>query len=99
MGLVGIRGVGVPIPESEIHAIQTVVAGQIPFQPHDFLNVGQRVRIRGGALDGLEGILQAVKGDQNLIISVELIQRSLAVTVCGYDVEPILGSEQIILRN
>jgi transcription antitermination factor NusG len=92
VGLVGVRGVGVPIPESEIIAIQTVLEGRIPFQAHEFLNTGQRVRIRGGALDGLEGILQAVKGDQSLVISIELIQRSLAVTVSGYNVEPIFNS-------
>jgi transcriptional antiterminator NusG len=90
VGFVGVRGVGVPIPDSEILAIQTVLESEIPIRvQHRFLNVGQRVRIRGGSLDGLEGILQDVKGDQSLVISVELIQRSLAVTVSGYDVEPV----------
>jgi transcription antitermination factor NusG len=57
------------------------------------LNLGQRVRIRGGSLDGLEGILQEVKGDQSLVISIELIHRSLAVTVSGYDVQPVNSKE------
>ena len=90
VGFVGVRGVGVPIPDSEILAIQTVLESEIPIRvQQQFLNVGQRVRIRGGSLDGLEGILQDVKGDQSLVISVELIQRSLAVTVSGYDVQPV----------
>lgn len=91
VGLVGVRGVGVPIPETEILSIQRILDGEVPFQAHEYLNVGQRVRIRGGALDGLEGILQAVKGDQSLVISIELIQRSLAITVSGFNVEPVLA--------
>jgi hypothetical protein len=47
------------------------------------------VRIRSGALDGLEGILVSRNGDRTLVISVDAIQRSLAVRVEGYAVEPI----------
>ena len=89
VGFVGVRGAGTPIPECEIAAIQAVLTQQVPVREHPFLNIGQRVRIRGGALDGIEGILDAVKGDQSLVISVELIQRSLAVTIAGYHVEPV----------
>ena len=89
VGFVGVRGAGTPIPESEITAIRAVLAQQVPFRAHPFLNLGQRVRIRGGALDGIEGILDAVKGDQSLVISVELIQRSLSVRIAGYQVEPV----------
>jgi hypothetical protein len=52
------------------------------------MNVGKRIRIRGGALDGLPGILTAVNGDQTLVVSVELIQRSLAIRITGFTVEP-----------
>jgi transcription antitermination factor NusG len=51
------------------------------------LSVGQRVRVRGGALDGIEGILLSRNGDRTLVISVEPIQRSLAVSLDYYDVE------------
>jgi transcription antitermination factor NusG len=53
------------------------------------LKIGQRVRIRSGALDGLEGVLVQRDGDRTLIISVDAIQRSLAVSVEGYEVEPV----------
>jgi len=89
VGLVGNRGAGTPIPEDEIHAIQQILENRMPVATHEFLNAGQRVRIRGGALDGLEGILQSFKGDQSLIVSIETIQRSISVTISGYDVEPI----------
>jgi transcription antitermination factor NusG len=80
-------GGGVPIPDEQIQAVRMILEGKVPFSPHPFLSVGQRVRIRGGSLDGLEGILQAVNGDESLIVSVESIQRSLAIRVAGYQVE------------
>jgi transcription antitermination factor NusG len=84
---VGVRGIGTPIPDCEIEAVQALLAAKVPFKPHPYLNVGQTVRIRGGALDGVKGILTKVNGDQSLIISVELIQRSVAMRVTGYQVE------------
>jgi transcription antitermination factor NusG len=86
---VGIRGMGMAIPDEQIERIQTVLAQGIPVSPHLFLNVGQRIRIRGGALDGLQGILTAVNGDRTLVVSVELIQRSIAIRIAGFLVEPI----------
>ena len=89
IGFVGARGTGVPIPDSQIEAVQTVLNQEVPFAPYPFLSVVQRVRIRGGSLEGIEGILVAKNGDRSLVVSVELIQRSLAIRVAGYEVEPI----------
>ena len=58
-----------------------------PWSHHDFLKVGQRVRVRSGALNGMEGILRSHNGDRTLVISVDAIQRSLAVRLEGYEVE------------
>lgn len=85
---VGARGVGTPIPDGEIEAVQTILRENIPFVHYPFLKVGQSVRIRGGCLDGIKGILAKFNGDQSLIISVKLIQRSVAMRVEGYDIEP-----------
>jgi transcription antitermination factor NusG len=57
--------------------------------------VGQRIRVRGGALDGLEGILQSIKGDQSLVVSVELIQKSISMTISGYQFEPVRESTSV----
>jgi len=92
VGVVGRRGAGTPIPESEIFSIRLLVESRSQFAPHPFLNAGQRVRVRGGSLDGLEGILQSVKDDQSLIVSVELIERSVSLTISGYIVEPVFRS-------
>lgn len=86
---VGTRGLGVPIPDEQIERVQAVVTHGIPATPHAFLNVGKRIRIRGGALDGLQGILTAVNGDQTLVVSVELIQRSIAIRIAGFSIEPV----------
>ncbi len=88
-GFVGIRGVGLPIPDKEIEDIRTLIANDIPCTPYPFLRTGRRVRIRGGCMDGLEGVLVAKNSDQSLVVSVEMIQRSLAVRIEGYDVEPV----------
>ncbi len=89
IGFVGIRGMGVPIPDEQIDAVRTILERGIPFVSCAFLKVGQRIRIRGGSLEGLQGILVAKNGDDSLIVSVEIIQRSLAIRVAGYPVEPV----------
>ena len=86
-GLVGSRGEGTPIPDEQIDAVRSLVEAELPWSSHPFLKIGQRVRIRSGALDGMEGILLSRNGDQTLVISIEAIQRSLAVRVEGYEVE------------
>jgi transcription antitermination factor NusG len=88
IGFVGVRGMGTPIPDDEIEAVQTLIERRIPFEPYPYLRVGQRVCIRGGSLDGVKGFLKAVNFDESLVISVELIQRSIAMRIEGYRVEP-----------
>jgi transcription antitermination factor NusG len=89
ISFVGVRNMGIPIPDCEIEAIQAVLDGGGTFEPHSYLEVGQRVCIRGGCLSGVSGVLMAVNGDQSLIISVNLIQRSVAMRIEGYEVEAI----------
>ncbi len=87
--IVSVRGEAVPIPDEQIDALRTLVTQQVPWSAHPFLKVGQRVRIRGGSLEGVQGVLLSHTGDRTVIISVDAIQRSLAVRVEGYDVEPL----------
>ena len=86
---VGVRGVGTPIPDAEIQAVHTVLEQCVPFQFYPFLNIGKRVRIRGGCLDGIEGILTAISGNESMVVSVQLIQKSIAMRITGYQVEPV----------
>lgn len=87
LGLVGNRGEGSPIPEHEIESVRLVLQGHRPWAAHPFLEVGQRVRVRSGALTGIEGVLTSRAGERTLVISIETIQRSLSVRVEGYEVE------------
>ena len=89
IGLVGTRGQGTPIPEEQIEAVRTVLAQGLTCGSHPFLKAGQRVRIRGGALDGVEGVFLSQNGDRTLVVSVDAIQRSLAVRIDGYEVDVI----------
>lgn len=86
---VGNRQGAVVIPDKEISDVRAVLEKKVSCSSHPFLEVGQRVRIRGGSLDGVEGILVGCDSASKLVISIELIQRSLAVTVCNFDVEPV----------
>jgi transcription termination/antitermination protein NusG len=85
---VGNRKGAVPILDKEINDVRVVLAQRVSCSPYPFLQLGQRVRIRGGALDGIEGVLIERDSDSKLVISIELIQRSLAVSVYNFDVEP-----------
>lgn len=89
LGFVGARGVGMPIPDEQMESVRAVLAQARPCRSHPFLKAGQRVRVRGGALDGVEGIFLSENGDHSLIISVDAIQRSMAVRIDGYDIEPV----------
>jgi transcription antitermination factor NusG len=86
--LVGTRGEGVPIPEDQLESIRALVSGKVPYTIYPFLKIGQRVRIRGGSLDGVVGILVTRNGNRTLVISVEPLQRSLAVSIDSYQIQP-----------
>jgi transcription antitermination factor NusG len=88
IGLISIRGVAAPVPAKQIDDLQKLLSLKVPCVLHAFLRVGQKVRIRGGCLDGLEGILEQ-RGEKNLVISLESIQRAIAVTIEGYELEPV----------
>jgi len=84
---VGNNGRGTAIPERQIEAVRAIVNQRVPITTHPFLSVNQKVRIRGGSLDGVEGVLVGVNSDLSLVVSVDLIQRAVAIRVSGYEVE------------
>jgi transcription antitermination factor NusG len=90
--LVGGYGRPLSIPDKEIEDVRSVLAQRADCFPYPFLRTGERVRIAGGALDGVEGTLIGRGPDSKLVISIQLIQRSLAVSVYHCNVKPIGGS-------
>jgi transcription antitermination factor NusG len=79
--VVGGTRIPTPIDTSEIHALQTVIRTDALREPWPFLRVGDRVRIERGSLAGVEGILLQFKGRHRLVLSVTLLQRSVAVEI------------------
>jgi transcription antitermination factor NusG len=77
------------IPEKEIDDVRSVVLKGVDYSLYPYLKTGDQVRIVGGALDGIEGTLISQGADTKLVISIQLLQRSLAVSVYGYEVKPI----------
>ena len=91
-GVVQIVGNGrspLPVCDSEISALQTLVASGLPNQPWPFLHAGDKVQIQAGPLRGLEGVLVAFKGNCHLVLSVTLLQRSVAVEIDSALVSPV----------
>src|SRR5258708_25060147 len=77
--LVGFDGSPAAIPDQEIDALRASLESGVRAEPHPYLTVGRRVRLRSGPLAGMQGILLRRKGNFRLMISIERIQGSLAV--------------------
>jgi transcriptional antiterminator RfaH len=71
----------IPVDESEIQSVRAMVGSGLPITPHHYLHTGARVRVTAGPLTGIEGILETVRGQDRLIVSVALLQRSISVEV------------------
>src|SRR5262249_50748049 len=84
---VGGTGCGTPIPSEQIESLHAIVSHRVQTMPHEFLRVGEKVRIRGGALDGVEGVLSAIRNGRSLVVSVVLIQKSVANQGDGSEIE------------
>jgi transcription antitermination factor NusG len=87
--ILGFSKTPVPIDETEIAAIQSIVASRLNAEPWPFLKVGQTVRVERGPLLGLEGILVALKKPYRLVASVTLLNRSVAVEIDRDWVSPV----------
>ncbi len=87
--LVGFNGRPSPLPEHEIQGLRAGLSEGAHAAPYPYLQVGHRVRVRSGALQGLSGILLKKKNDCRFVLSMELIQRSIAIEIDAADVEAL----------
>ena len=83
------------IPTSEINAIQQVVNSGFRLEPHPFLKIGERVRIKRGPLAGLQGLLVRQRNIYRLVLSVEMLGRAAAVEVDSFLVERLTNSSVV----
>lgn len=77
------------IPEDQIISLQKVVENKESLDPYPYLKEGQRVRIKKGALTGVEGLLVQRKGQHILVLSVDLLQQGVSLKIDASDVESI----------
>jgi transcription antitermination factor NusG len=89
IAIVGRGNVPSPLPDHEIEMLRSSLE-QGRFEPHPYLGAGERVRIRSGALEGIEGIVVRRKNEVRVVLTLELIQRSVAIEVDTDCLEPVL---------
>lgn len=89
IAVVGRGRIPAAVEDSEIEAIKKAVSAGLRVEPWPYLEVGQMVRIEGGALAGMEGILTAFKGTRRIVLSVSLLRRSVALEIDRSKVRPI----------
>lgn len=86
--LVGFNGAPVPLGDEEVESLRRALSAGVRAVPHPYLTVGRRVRITAGALAGREGVLLRRRGDARVVLSLDLIQRSVLVSVNADWLEP-----------
>jgi transcription antitermination factor NusG len=83
-GVIGVVGAGktaIPVDKEELEAIKTILRSGLATQPWPFLSVGSRVYIEHGPLAGMDGIITNTDKAFRLVVSVSLLQRSIAVEI------------------
>jgi transcription antitermination factor NusG len=101
-GVVGIVGAGrtsTPIPMQEIEALRAMVNSNLRLAPWPFLRIGQRVRIRKGPLADQEGHLIKFKNEWRFVVSIHLLQRSVAAEVDAGWIEPLPTPHSLLNAN
>ncbi|MGB4784216.1 MAG: hypothetical protein WAQ77_05845, partial [Candidatus Acidiferrum sp.] len=79
--IVGVGRTAIPVEDSELECIRAALASELPNHPWPYLQIGERVRVNYGSLNNLEGILINFKGSHRIVLSVTLLQRSVAMEI------------------
>lgn len=88
---VGFQGSPAPLEDEEVESLRQAISSGMKAAPHPYLTVGRRVRVTAGPLSGREGILIRRKGLTRVVLSIGLIQRSVAADLDAQSIEPVLG--------
>jgi transcription antitermination factor NusG len=87
--LVGFGGLPAALPDTEMEILRMGLCQSLHAEPHPFLTIGRRVQITAGPFAGLAGVLKRKKNSLRVVVTLELIQRSVAVDVEAADVRPL----------
>ena len=79
--MVSFQGAPAPIPDEEIEAVREICLTKLPCDPYPYLTEGRWVRVVRGPLAGLSGILVRKKGKHRLVVSIDILQQSVAVEI------------------
>jgi transcription antitermination factor NusG len=90
--IVCFNGKPAPLPENEIEALRAGLSRSGWVEPHPYLKIGRRVRVRSGPMAGVIGILVRRKDKFRVVLSVDLIKQAVALEVDVADVEPIASA-------
>lgn len=89
LSLVGFGRSLAPLPDFEIEALRSGL-GKRTVEPHPYLVVGERARIKAGPMTGLEGVLIRKKNNFRVVLALDVIMQCVAVEVDADDLEPVL---------
>jgi transcription antitermination factor NusG len=89
VNLVSFNGKLAALPEPEIQALRNALDNEVCAEPYPFLRVGRRVRVVRGPMAGAEGLLARKKDKYRVVISVEVLMRSVALEIDGTDLEAV----------
>lgn len=91
--IVGNKHGALPLPDAEIEALRLGLTS-VQADPHPYVKVGQRAQIRTGPLSGLQGIVERVDGHLRVVLTIDLIMKSIAVRVNAEDIDVLDQTEQ-----
>ena len=97
--LVGFNSLPCPLPETDINRMKEALTKGVLAEPYPYLTVGTRVEIRNGPMQGMTGILLRRQNKCRVVISVDLIMRSMAVEVEARDVVPVRKSNLSVVQS
>lgn len=97
--IVANAGRAAAIPEEQIDAVKRMVDGSLRVEPHPFLKCGDRVRVTSGPLEGIEGVLVRKKNLTRLVLSIEMLMKSVAVEIDAWMIERINSDKPLLAAN
>jgi transcription antitermination factor NusG len=94
-----VRILGLPnrpsyISDEEISSIRAIVECHLDYGPVPYLSIGQKVRITDGPLRGVTGSFMRIDDTETVVVSVEILKRSVAVQIAIREIGPELGQSQ-----
>ena len=91
-GVISVVGRGktpIAVDDAEMLSLQAAIRAGVAMEPWHYLQIGERVRIDGDVMDGMEGILTSFKGSHRVVISVTLLRRSVALEIDRSRITPL----------